>query len=341
MEIVPGIYQLKLPFPDNQPEYVNAYLVHGNNEWLLVDTGWNTPEAFDALERQFQEIGLSFEDITQIVITHFHPDHYGLAGRLKQLSKAKLALHQVEERFIASRYLNMDNLLNELGQWLRLNGVPDEESPQLQTASLALRKFVSPALPDTALLGGENITCGSFCFEVIWTPGHSPGHICLYEPAKKILFSGDHILPTITSNISMHPQSGDNPLGDYIDSLRALGNLEVELILPAHEHAFAGLQQRIGELVHHHDERKMAIMEIMKEEAKTAYAIAAKIPWIVNGVDVPLEKLLPFDKRLAVLETLAHLEFLRTEGKVERTLINGTALYNISKDLEEYGCQEC
>jgi glyoxylase-like metal-dependent hydrolase (beta-lactamase superfamily II) len=331
MEVVPGIHQLKLPFPDNQPESVNAYLVHGDNDWLLVDTGWNTPESFDALERQFKEIGVGFEDITQIVVTHFHPDHYGLAGRLKELSKAKLALHQIEEKFIASRYLNMNSLLEQVAQWLLLNGVPEKESPFLQKASLQVRKFVSPALPDIALAGGEKITCGSFCFEVIWTPGHSPGHISLYEPEKKLFFSGDHILPTITSNISLHPQSAENPLRDYLDSLKALESLDVDLILPSHEHVFTGLQQRIEEIVQHHEDRKMAIMEIIKEEAKSAYAIAVKIPWIVNGVAAPLHKLAYFDKRLAVLETLAHLEFLRVEGKVERTLRNGTALYNTSK----------
>jgi glyoxylase-like metal-dependent hydrolase (beta-lactamase superfamily II) len=329
MEVFPGIYQLNMPFPDKVPDTVNAYLVQGTDDWLLIDTGWKTKESASALERQVKEVGARFEDITQIVATHFHPDHYGFAGRLKEICGAKLYLHHIEKTFIAERYMNMDNLLEQVTQWLRINGVPEKESPLLQKASLKVRKFVAPALPDIELYGGENITCGNFCFEAIWTPGHSPGHISLYEPNKKLFFSGDHILPTVTSNISLHPQSTEDPLRDYINSLESLESLEVDLVLPSHEHVFTGLKQRIKELIEHHEARKSAIMEVIKHEAKSAYAIAAEIPWIVNGKIVPLKKLVHFDKRLAVLETLAHLEFLRIDGKVEKNLSNGTAYYNL------------
>ena len=328
MEVIPGIHQLKVPIPNNPIGFVNTYLVQGEGDWMLVDTGWNTPEAFNALESQIKELGIGFEDITQIVVTHFHGDHYGLVGRLKQLSGAKIALHQVEREFIHSRYLDMDNLLEQVAQWLHFNGVPNEELPELQKASLGVRKFVSPALPEIALYGGEKITTGSFGFEIIWTPGHSPGHICLYEPTKRILISGDHILPTITPNVSLHPQSGDNPLGDYLNSLSTLNQLEVDLVLPAHEHVFTGLKRRISELIKHHDERKAAIVEAIKEEKRTAYEISARIPWIVMGEVVPFDKLLPFDRRLAVLEALAHLELLRIEGKVEKMVKDGIAFYN-------------
>lgn len=136
MEILPGIHQLKLPVPTptSQAPDINVYLIQGEDGWMLVDTGWNTKEALAALEKQLGEIGTSFQDIRQIIVTHFHADHYGLAGRLKQLSKAPLALHQVEKAFIDSRYINMSNLLAEIARWLRLHGVPEEETPHLQKA---------------------------------------------------------------------------------------------------------------------------------------------------------------------------------------------------------------
>jgi glyoxylase-like metal-dependent hydrolase (beta-lactamase superfamily II) len=329
MEIVPGIYQLKLPVPiPNDQLAVNVYLIQGEEGWMMVDTGWDTREAFDALEKQTKEIGIGFEDISQIIITHFHADHFGLAGRLKQLSGATVALHQAEKDFIYSRYINMDSLLAEMAQWLRLHGVPERKLPRLQKASLGVRKFVLPASPEIALKGGEKIPHGSFNFEVLWTPGHSPGHICLYEPRERILLSGDHILPTIFPNVGLHPQSGDNPLGDYLHSLEAIEQLEVDLILPAHEHVFTGLRQRVKELYRHHEERRAAIINVLKEGAKTAYEVSLKIPWIINGVTMSFEELSPLDKRLAVISALAHLEPLRAEGKAERFLQDGIMFYN-------------
>ena len=331
MEIVPGIHQLKLPIPvpSAQLTDVNAYLIEGEQGCILVDTGWNTRQTFAALEKQLTEIGVGFEDISQIIITHFHPDHYGLAGKLKELSGAKIALHQVERDFIRSRYISMDSLLAETADLLRLHGVPDEELPRLQKASLEVVKYVSPISPEISLHGGERIPHGSFNFEVVWTPGHSPGHVCLYEPEQKVLLSGDHLLPTIFPNVGLHPQSGENPLGDYLHSLQVVEQLEVDLVLPAHEHVFTGLKQRIKELYRHHEERKAAIISVLREGAKTAYEVSFRIPWIINGVTMSFEELPALDKRLAVMSALAHLKPLCDEGQVERSSRDGTVVYSV------------
>lgn len=330
MEIIPGIHQFKLPIPapDGQLNHVNVYLIGGEGDWLLVDAGWNTGDAFDALEKQLAAVGLGCKDITRIVITHFHVDHYGLAGRLKELSGAKIAMHRVEKEFVDSRYMNMDELLAEIAWWLHVNGVPKDELPNLQKASLGVRKFAVPILPDVALEGGEKITAGFFSFEVLWTPGHSLGHICLYEPAKRILLSGDHILPTIFSNVGLHPQSGDNPLRDYLNSLKVCEQLEVDLVLPAHEEVFTDLKQRIEEISRHQRERKEAILGALKEGGSTACEVSQRIPWIVNGAILSYEELLPLDKRLAVMSALAHLEPLRIEGEVERAEKEGIFFYS-------------
>lgn len=330
MEIIPGIHKLELPIPspNGQLDHVNVYLVGGEGDWILVDAGWNTSKAFNALEKQLGETGVGFEDITRIIITHFHVDHYGLAGRLKEISGAKVAMHRVEKDLVDSRYINMNELLAEIAKWLHFHGVPEKELPRLQKASLKATKFAVPVLPDMALEGGEKISAGPFDFEVLWTPGHSPGHICLYEPARKILLSGDHILPTIFSNVSLHPQSGDDPVGDYLGSLKAIARLKVELVLPAHEEVFTNLEQRIDEICRHHKERRESVLGVLKEGEKTAYEISCRIPWIVNGTAQPYEELLPLDKRLAVLSTLAHLEPLRTGGGLERIQKEGVFFYS-------------
>ena len=216
---IPGIHRLKIPIPETSLQYVNVYLVKGSNGYLLVDTGWDNSTAFDSLKRQLDEIGIAFKDISKILVTHIHPDHYGLVGRLKQLSGAEFALSDQEQKMIDARYINMDDLLRRTTDLLQMNGVPARELPGLQKASLPVAKYVAPTYPDVVLHDGKTYSNGVFNFQVVWTPGHSQGHICLYEPTRKILLSGDHILPTISPNIGLHPQSGENPLGDFIDSL--------------------------------------------------------------------------------------------------------------------------
>jgi len=333
-EVIPGIYQLQLPLPsipsNSHLGYVNAYLIQGDNEYLLIDTGWNTEEAFDSLKKQLAETGIGFSDISQIVVTHIHPDHYGLAGRLRHLSQAKIALHYVEKGLIESRYINMEELLQQVKQWLHVNGVAGDELLTLQTASVGVAKFVFTALPDVTLHGGETVSIGLFSFQVLWTPGHSPGHISLYEPTQKILISGDNILPTITPNIGLHPQSSSNPLGDYLNSLNALKQLDVNLVLPGHENTFNGLKPRIEELIQHHKQRNSEILETVKAKPKTAYQIATEITWMsaINGVG--WQKLASWDKRLAMLETMAHLESMRVDGKVGKFFRDGIIHYQPS-----------
>jgi len=329
-KILPGIYQLQLPLPympGSSPGYVNAYLIEGDNEYLLIDTGWDTEQTFNSLKKQLVEIGADFKDISQITVTHIHPDHYGLAGRLKQLSQAKIALHHLEKNLIASRYINMSESLQQIKKWLHINGVPDDELPTLQTASLGMAKFVNSIPPDITLYGGETISIGSFSFRTEWTPGHSPGHICLYEPTQKILFSGDHILPTITPNVGLHPQSNSNPVNDYISSLTMLKELDVNLILPGHERPFTGLQPRIEELIQHHKQRNSEILKTIKTEPKTAYQISVGITWMSDIDGVGWQNLAPWDKRMAILEILAHLESMKVDRKVDKLFKNNTAYY--------------
>ena len=329
MEIVPGIHLLKVPIPDNPLGYLNSYLVKADEGCLLVDTGWNTDEAFGSLARQLGEEGVSFTDLKYIAITHVHPDHYGLVGRLKQHTKAELVIHEIERSFLESRYVRYENLLDEMDQWLRINGVPEADRPQLQRASLAVLGLVWVAMPDHPVRGGEHLKVGDFDFEVIWTPGHSPGHICLYERARRVLMSGDHVLPVITPNVSMHSQSMGNPLADYVDSLRAVEALPADVILPAHEHVFHDLPKRIKEIHEHHAERKRHIVEAFAGEPKTGYQIAATIPWETMGVAWP--DLAPLHKRSAVTETLAHLELMRAEGILIKSSKDGVVCYAVAQ----------
>jgi len=318
IEVTPGIYRMPLPLPITFLSHINTYLVKGDDGYLLIDTGWNTKDAFNSLKKQLADGGVDGKEINRIVVTHAHPDHYGLAGELKNLFGATLAFHQLEKDFIETRYVSMDELLKELGSWLHTNGVPPDRLAELQKASLPMLKFVTPALPDTTLHGGETITVGDFNFEVIPTPGHAPGHICLYEPDKKILFSGDHILPRITPHVGIHPQSGSNPLGDYLDSLNQLKKLEVDLVLPGHEQPFTEFKDRIEGIILHHRMRNAEIMGALGYESKTAFQLTTEITWLHDIKGVGWHKLGTWDRRIAILETAAHLEAMRAKGELER-----------------------
>jgi len=328
-EVMSGIYQLKLPLPAQHFSlgYVNTYLFRGDNGYLLVDTGWNTSEAFDSLQKQLAEINVDFNDITRIVLTHIHPDHYGLSGRLRQISPARFFLHHLDAKLIKSRYTNMDKLLHKVNQWLQINGVPQDELPELRTASVKMSQFVATVSPDVSLRGGETIDNGIFSFRVLWTPGHSPGHICLYEPNRKILVSGDHVLPTITPNVGLHPQSSENPLEEHLNSLNSLKQLSVDFVLPGHGDPFTDLAARIDETNQHHEERNLEILKSLKPGPKTAYQITSEIKWQPDTGNTGWQSLPPLHKRLAILEILAHLKAMVIDGRADKALNNGIIFY--------------
>ena len=322
-EVLSGLYQLKVPIPNNPIGYVLPYLIPGDDGYTLVDSGWNTPEAFAALEAELDEVSVPFDKIKRLLVTHVHPDHYGLAGRIKEICGAEIIIHQRERDFIRSRYRQPEQLLERMATWLTENGVPEDEMPDMQQSSMPARAFVVPVDPDTVLWGGETLDFGMYRFEVYWTPGHSPGHICFYERAQRVLFTGDHVLPSVTPNVSLHPQQQGNPLGDYLASLERLMPLEVEQVLPAHEYSFTDLQGRLHEIVDHHDTRLDEMLAIVGDDGATAYDVASGIVWTTGTFD----SFSHWTRRAAISETLAHLEYMVYQGRLHQTKENGIVRY--------------
>ncbi|MCI0778297.1 MAG: MBL fold metallo-hydrolase [Chloroflexi bacterium] len=322
-EVLSGLYQLKVPIPNNPIGYVLPYLIPGDDGYTLVDSGWNTPEAFAALEAELKEVSVSFDQIKRLLITHVHPDHYGLAGKIKEVCGAEVIVHQRERDFIRSRYRQPGQLLERMANWLIENGVPEDEMPDMQQSSMPARAFVVPVDPDTVLWGGETLDFGVYRFEVFWTPGHSPGHICFYERAQRVLLTGDHVLPTVTPNVSLHPQQQGNPLGDYLASLERLMPLEVEEVLPAHEYSFPDLQGRLREIADHHDTRLDEMLAIVGDDGATAYDVASAIIWTTGTFD----SFSHWTRRAAISETLAHLEYMVYQGRLHQTKEDGIIRY--------------
>ena len=325
-EISPGIHWLKLPnaAEESSLSHVNIYLFRGDNGYLLVDAGWNTDSSFHALHNYLVKNNLGFEDVSQIFVTHVHPDHFGMAGRIARLSGAPIAMHPLEQAEIDPRYVHMEELLHKTDVALMSNGMSREDTGKLRDASLGMQNYVVAAEPDWLLREGETVTTGEFTFRVIWTPGHSSGHLCLYEESQKILVAGDHVLPSITPNVSLHPLAIENPLGRYLESLKYLRTLEVSLVLPGHESPFEKLADRIDTLARHHDWRNAEIIAAMDEKPTTAMAVARRIRWATTS---KFEDLPALHQRMAAFETMAHLDMMTADNKLVRYLKDGIIYY--------------
>ena len=326
-ELLSGVWRLPLPLRDSPLGHVNTYLVKADDGYLLVDCGWDTVDTLEALEGHTRALDIRLEDVRHLVITHIHPDHYGLAGRLRSISRANLSLHRLERVYIESRYADAAVLLDEMREWLRVNGTPEADLDRLNRGSMGILDRVQIALPDQTFDGGEEIACGRFAFRVIWTPGHSAGHICLYDRRAKVLLSGDHVLPHITPSVGLHVRSSSNPLADYLDSLHLIGQLEAELVLPGHGEPFQGLPERTDALLAHHRRRLEEVIEILEHEPGcrlSGYQIASGMRW---GRHRTWDDLTGFERRLAVTEALAHVELLHARGQVHKRCAEGEITY--------------
>lgn len=328
-QVLPGIWRLPLPLHDSPLGHVNTYLVRADDGYLLVDCGWDTADTLHTLEGHLRALDVRFDDVRHLLITHIHPDHYGLAGRLREITNADLRFHRLEKLFIESRYGDVDRLLEEMREWLRRNGVPVGELDTLTRSSMTMLGRVQVAFPDQALEGGEEITCGKFAFKVLWTPGHAAGHICLFDAAHKVLLSGDHVLPRITPSVGLHAHSDGNPLADYLDSLHLVSKLEADLVLPGHGTPFSGLPERAAELIAHHDARLEEMREAVERLGETygsAFTVASALRW---GRGRQWDDLSSFERRMAVTETLAHLELLHARGLLSKRFDHGTVAYGV------------
>jgi glyoxylase-like metal-dependent hydrolase (beta-lactamase superfamily II) len=333
IELPSGIYQLKLAFPKNPLGagsalgYVLAYLVEIEGGFVLIDTGWNDEGTLNSLTEQLRTIGVGFDDIRYVLVTHHHLDHMGLAAEVRERSGGRLAMHSLEmPGTIKDYYMSLSSTPSDwFRDWLRSHGMPQADLDALPPAQSGIDRFLPPTSVDIVINGGESRHDGLVDLEVVWTPGHSPGHICVYDRRRKVLFAGDHLLPRITPHISLQPHVQGNPLGDYLNSLRALQKLEVSLVLPAHEHAFTNLDERISELLEHHHGRLNEILGSLGGGPKVAYEVSADVTWDVGS----WSEMSPWLKQMSLFETLAHLEHLQVEGKVQVLERQGRTYYQL------------
>jgi glyoxylase-like metal-dependent hydrolase (beta-lactamase superfamily II) len=287
---------------------VAAWVIEGDAGHTLVDTGIDTPPARHALRRAAEHVGVTRESLAYVVLTHAHPDHYGLAGPVRAWSGARVALHEAEER-LARRFVDRwpEDRAHAGEAFARL-GVPAQVVPAFLRASDLIHSHYAAFHPDIVLTGERGALPGGGGWEWIHTPGHSPGHVTVHHPERRILITGDHVLPRISPNVGADLYA-DEPLSDYLASLRTLRRLDVNLVLPSHGDPFEDLAARIDVLLAHHDQRNEQILRCL------AAAGPSSVFRVARGVfgEMPADNLLH-----AVRETLAHLRYLERHARVSR-----------------------
>ena len=305
-EVAPNVFELRLPIPF-EDGHVNVFLFADGDEADLLDCGMNTEESVAAIRAAVKQIGA--KRIRRLVVTHIHPDHYGAAGVLAGEGGADLYLHRLEVGLVNPRYVELEHLVEEVRRYLLVNGVPEGESEVLSNSQRALSQVVTIAEPAVQLDGAETLDMGRRRLRVEWTPGHSPGHICLYDPEDKLLFAGDHMLPELSPNIGLHPQSTPDPLHEYLDGLRRMAAYEPRLVLPAHGRPFTDASGRVATLVAHHMKRLNRVVDIVAGGEHSGWEVALELWGARDNL---------YEKRLALQEGLAHLQALAVESRVQK-----------------------
>ena len=316
-KIAENFYMITLPMPFRL-KHVHVFALVHDGKVALFDTGVNTPEAFSKLEGSLKIIGKTMCDIDRIFITHFHTDHCGIAGRIKDISGAVIAMSDIDaQRIHKDQKEGLD--INKLRMFYRQQGLAEKIIDALVELLDYFKKATIPFQVDTCLVDCERRTVGSMEFEVIPVPGHTSGQVCFFFRKEGILLSGDHILPHITPNLSPDPHNQDfRPLKSFLDSLKKVENLPVVKVYPAHGEPFSNLKARVEEMNEHHQERKNLIYDSVKGGLKTTFEVS---------LDIFGENLPEFDQFLAVNETYVHLIELEAEGLIRQEKTEKHFLY--------------
>ncbi|MCK5773553.1 MAG: MBL fold metallo-hydrolase [Thermoplasmata archaeon] len=319
VEVLPGIFRIEVPLPKNPLRSVNSYVILGDDRNLIIDTGMNREECREVLDKGLAEIGLDLSR-TDIFLTHYHADHMGLAPHVAT-PNSKVFMSREDSAVISEKEYWRDML-----KYALLNGFPPVDPQEAIRKHPGYRYGPLERMNITHLKDGGRLKVGRYNLKVVITPGHTVGHSCLYEPGEKLLFSGDHILGDITPNISLWSEKGD-PLGDYLESLDRVAEMEIGLTLPGHRTRIRNAGKRIAELKEHHKERAREIEVLLEEGEMNGFTVASRMTWDMtydSFDDFPI-----MQKWFALGEAIAHLRYLEVGKRVFSKTVSGQILYHL------------
>lgn len=312
-----GISTIPAPLPFPSPRWVNVYLVEDADGLTMIDCGVDWEPGHQAITAGLADLGLDPAAIHTLVVSHLHPDHVGMAPRLQREWGVRLLMHR-QAAGLYRRYNDTAGLAERTRLLGERHGVPTELRAAF--ADLGPRPPFMPLLrpPDVVVDDGDVIPLGNGRgLEVLHTPGHEQAHICLRDSATGVLFSGDHVLPRITP-VVMYDEDLEDTLSDYLRSLRRLVGLDVGVTYPAHGVIVEHGSRRAEQIVVHHERRLSGMIDVLDPRPGSAWTV-------MTAVYRPLST--PLEQRLALRETVAHLEHLRLAGSLHLVPDLAVALY--------------
>ena len=311
-EILENVYRIPVALPDNPLKELNSYLIKDPGHSLLIDTGFRLDECREALLNGLSELGEDPQSV-DIFLTHMHSDHAGLAADIVGEGR-HIYISATDYKLLATNDVEEKLIVVTLAERFRTAGMPDFIIDSMTEINPAIA--YSPktnAIQYTIVQDGETIRAGGYALRCIHTPGHTPGHMCLWDETNGTMFTGDHVLFDITPNITAWTFVDDS-LDDYLKSLRAVIKYPVKTALPGHRKPGV-FHKRIDGLLNHHQTRLDEVERLIREApGSTAYDISGKMRWKIrasNWGDFP-----PTQKIFAVGECMSHLDYLLRRGKI-------------------------
>ncbi len=323
-QIASDIYQVRIPLPFAL-NIVNCYLVRDGDEgWALFDTGIHWDAAYQAWSEVFSTLQLQPQDISRVILTHVHPDHFGMAGWFQQ--RASIAGRETEvytsprEAHQARQVWQQESGII-FGDWLVTHGMPADMAREVQ-AGLDLNREMTMPHPQRLLPlnAGETLNIGTRYFKIYQAAGHSDGHLLFHDEGDALMLCGDHVLNKITPNIGIWTQTDPRPLSHFMASLRQLRELDVRLALPGHKTLIHNWRGRIDEILHHHDERLDLTLEAVREGKHNPYEVALRIFQSMRFTS--------HEWRFALAEAYAHLDCLEEQGRL--TKVQAPSIYALA-----------
>lgn len=302
--VAPGVHRLRLPIPFPM-RWVNLYVLQDGAGPVLVDAGYPIPEARALLQEALSRTGIL---PAVLVVTHAHPDHFGLAAALQEQFGCEVWMAR-EELVAAQTYQPGMPAWEQLAGELVAEGMPGNRVRAAVDSGQRIWARTPPPKVQRFLRPQEEVDLGRR-WQVLITPGHSPGHVCLYHRDSKTLVAGDHLLPKITPNIGRWPAGSPDPLDDFLRSLAEVAQLPVQRVLPGHGDPYDRFADRVRELVDHHHQRLQAILHAVRDVPRTGYEVCVAL----FGSDLDSH-----NERFAMVETLSHLAYLHRRGRLLRT----------------------
>jgi glyoxylase-like metal-dependent hydrolase (beta-lactamase superfamily II) len=325
-ELLSDLYRVEIPLPESPLKALNSYVIKGRERFLVIDTGLDREECLRAMRSALKELDVNLSR-TDFFITHLHSDHSGLVGTLAT-DTSKVYFNKLEASFPAFQSSERaEKYWEGLIAFYHSNGFPEGEIEKVRKTHPGYRYSIKRQFDLITTDEGDKIEVGDYLFRCIKTPGHSPGHTCLYEASKKILVCGDHILFDITPNITCWRQMKDS-LKQYLDNLDKVYALNVNLVLPGHRSLGNDHRKRITELQEHHRSRLDEALSALENGEKTAWEVAPYITWDIACNS--WEEFPPVQKWFAVGETIAHLDYLEADGRARKKTQNHRVLYSLA-----------